>query len=166
MAVSFAGPRLPVTALYYASHFNGAKGSTSTSSTMTSIDKISSAGPSESPETPSLVEEIARLVETQPLMPDLSPIMGDVEYHRALADKIRRHFASFDKVLARLRAQADVSSVLVGEILVSLCEHRGIDTSSPYDPSKYAPNFVLAERLGIPDIFMPKDDTSAPVSHK
>jgi hypothetical protein len=40
-----------------------------------------------------LVEAIAKMIEFQPLMSDLTPAMGTIEYHQALASKIRTRFS-------------------------------------------------------------------------
>lgn len=124
--------------------------------------KPASAPPKNTPASgpiPDLVDEIALLVETQPYMSDLTPAMGDRPYHKALADKIRHKFVSQDTRLAKTRVEADVYFITIGEILEAMCENQNVSTISPYDPHKRAPNFVLAQRLGIGRVFdMPNYD--------
>lgn len=102
---------------------------------------------------PDLVEEIAHLVEIQPLLSDLSLAMGDMVYHQELAAKIRKQFVSVDTRVARTRLEADTYAVMINEILEAMCVNQGVSTISPYDPNKRAPNFVLAQRLGIGRVF-------------
>jgi hypothetical protein len=99
--------------------------------------------------TDDLVEQIARTIEVQPLMSDLTLAMGDSEYHQALAEKIRKRFVSEDARLTRSRIEADTYMTMINEILEAMCERQGVSTASPYDPDKRAPNFVLMRRLGI-----------------
>jgi hypothetical protein len=102
---------------------------------------------------PDLVEEIAHMVEFQPLMSDLTLDMGDLPYHKELANKIRRRFVSESSVLARARIEADTGLLAINDILEAMCENQNISTVSPYDPNKRAPNFILAQRLGIGRVF-------------
>ena len=114
---------------------------------------------------PNFVEEIAHLVEAQPLMSDLTPLMGDMQYHKALADKIRKKFVSTDFLLARTRLEADTYAIMLNQLLDAMCEERGISTASPYEPGKRAPNFILSQRLGIGRVFdLPNRDKKEEVS--
>ena len=45
------------------------------------------------------------------------------------------------------------SAKLLRDVLEASCKKQGLSIMSPWEPDKPAPNFILAQRLGIGDVF-------------
>jgi excinuclease UvrABC ATPase subunit len=63
------------------------------------------------------------------------------------------NLAKVEELNQPLRISAQVGDQMVRELLVALCEEQNVSIQSPWYPDQAAPNFVLAERLGIGRVF-------------
>ena len=47
----------------------------------------------------------------------------------------------------------EVTAKLLRDVLEASCKKQGLSIMSPWEPDKPAANFILAQRLGIGDVF-------------